>query len=182
MKGVLWLVRHAETTAQSGIAVGSSDPPLSPRGIAESNALARRLAARPLSRVISSDSRRAMQTASAIARVHGLAVESCPGLRELDFGDWEGRTLADLWPEDPAAAAAWEADIRDTPVTFGETLADLERRVDEFWAGFQNQIVSGEVAIVAHRGSLSVLISIVSGDPLAEVLMRPFPMGTAIGI
>jgi broad specificity phosphatase PhoE len=166
----VWLVRHAAPTTPTGITVGAGDPPLSVSGLAHARATAASLAERPVSRVWSSDLRRAIETATLIAAPHGLAVESTPALREFDFGAWEGRDLRDLWREDPLAARAWEADITDAPRSFGESVRDLESRVAEFWRGV---VLTGEVAVVAHHGSLAALQSMITGQSFAECFRSP---------
>lgn len=133
----------------------------------------------PLTRVLSSNLKRALATAEAIATPHRLVVESTPALREIDFGAWEGRSLGDLWSEDPDAAKAWEEDIRSTPSTFGENLADLERRVVSFWREVY-PLNRGEVAIVGHRCSLAVLRASVTGESLEEAFSTQLGMGEAI--
>jgi len=164
----LWLVRHAMTVAPSGVAIGSSDPPLSEAGQVRARALAAELASRPLTAVYASDSLRAGETARAIAHRHGLSVRSDERLRELDFGAWEGRRLADLWVDEPAAAAAWERDIRATPPSFGEDMAEMEARLAAFIKDARAAL--DEVAVVAHRGSLAMLRSLISGAPLESTL------------
>lgn len=166
----MWLVRHAAPTTPAGITVGAGDPPLSVTGRAQARAIAASLAERPLSRVLSSDLRRAVETATLIAAPHRLAVESTPALRELDFGDWEGRDLRDLWREDPLAARNWEEDITNVPRSFGESVRDLESRVGDFWRGV---VLNGEVAVIAHHGSLAAVQSILTGRGFAECFRYP---------
>lgn len=175
----VWLIRHGATTAPPGAAVGATDPPLSDEGYRQAGRLAMELAGMPLTRVLSSNLKRALATADAIATPHRLVVESTPALREIDFGAWEGRSLGDLWSEDPDAARAWEEDIRSTPSTFGENLADLERRVVSFWREVY-PLNGGEVAIVGHRCSLAVLRACVTGESLEEAFSTQLGMGEAI--
>ena len=175
----VWLVRHGATTAPPGVAIGATDPPLSDQGYEQAGRLAAELAPVPLARVLSSDLKRALATADVIATPHHLVVEPAAALREIDFGAWEGRSLADLWSEEPQAAKAWEDDIRSTPSTFGECLADLERRVQVFWRLVQ-PLGGGDVAIVGHRCSLAVLRACMTGESLEEAFSTELEMGTAL--
>jgi broad specificity phosphatase PhoE len=183
---VVWLVRHGQSTATPGLALGWSDPPLSPAGIAEANAAAERLSSRRLSAVYASDLLRARATADAVARPHRLPVHATPDLRELDFGDWEGRSLSDLWQEDPNQARAWEADIRATPAGFGESVADLERRVHRFaatlTAGTPATVVDAEVAVVAHMGSLAALRARLQGIDFAAAWRERVDPGASVRV
>lgn len=169
----MWLIRH-------GVAnVAATDPPLSEEGRVQADQVAAALHGRPLVRVISSDRRRALETAQIVAAPHGLVVEQTDLLRELDFGAWEGRPLADLWLEEPAAAAAWEADLRATPASFGESVNDLEHRVGLFWK-MAHRSGSGELAIVGHAGSLAVLRSLITGEALSSTFATRLVPGGAV--
>jgi broad specificity phosphatase PhoE len=165
-----------------GTAIGVTDPPLSDQGLADARVLAATMAARPLVRVLSSDRLRALLTARIVAQPHRLDVESSAALREIDFGAWEGRSLADLWSEEPEAAKAWELDIRSTPASFGESLNDLEGRVAMFWAGLRPLPPHGEVAIVAHRGSLAALRALIGGSTIADAFASELGLGAAIEV
>ncbi len=171
----VWLIRH-------GVAnVGATDPPLSEQGRVQAARVAAALRGRSLVRVMSSDRRRALETAQIVAAPHGLPVEPTDLLRELDFGAWEGRSLADLWWEEPAAASAWEADLRATPASFGESVDDLERRVALFWNSARRS-GGGEVTIVAHAGSLAVLRSLITGEALSSTFAARLGPGGAVDL
>lgn len=177
--GRVWLIRHAASVAPAGVAVGSSDPPLSLLGREEAIELADRMRDHPLSAVWSSDLVRARDTAAVIARLHRLRVHTTAALREIDFGSWEGRFLGDLWREDPEAARAWESDLRQTPPAFGETVAQLELRVGRFWAQLQPSLDGREVAIVAHRGSLAALRAVITRCSFVSAFASHMGLGAA---
>jgi probable phosphoglycerate mutase len=178
----IWLIRHAQSSALPGVAIGAGDPSLNDDGRAQAQRLAASMAARPLVRIVSSDRRRALETARIVAEQHGLAVETTAALREIDFGDWEGRFLGDLWSEEPLAAKAWEDDIRVTPPGFGESLADLERRVEVLWASMQPLPVRGEVAFVGHQGSLAVLRAAITGESVSDAFARRLDLAGAVAL
>lgn len=168
MTMLVWLIRHAAAGS------GESDPGLSPLGVIQARRLADRLAERPLVAMWSSDSRRALETAALIALPHRLEVRTTPALRELDFGEWEGRSLGDLWSQDPEAAKAWEKDIRRTPQGFGENVDELEARVRSFWSGLR---IAGEVVVVAHGGSLAALRSLITGESFESCFAARIAIG-----
>jgi broad specificity phosphatase PhoE len=178
----VWLIRHAASTAPAGLAIGVSDPPLSELGRRQARSLATHLATRRLGRVISSDLRRALETASSIAAPHRLEVEATPYLREIDFGSWEGRHLGDLWSEDPAAARAWEDDVLQTPPGFGESAIDVENRIARFWEVLSPAAGAGEVAIVGHGGSLAALRALITGEPMAATLAAGLAIGSMVAL
>jgi len=105
MKTIIFLVRHGETVDNARqIMQGQTQGELNQRGREQAEQVAQRLASEPLDAVVSSDLRRAIQTAEIIARPHGLTVSTTPLLRERDWGSFTGRFIPDLrgevWPDD----------------------------------------------------------------------------------
>ena len=100
------LARHGETDWNSGRRVqGHTDIPLNAAGVEQARALAEQLAGEPLTAVFSSDLSRALDTARAVAAVHGLEVTVDPRLREKNFGTWEGLTDVEIAERFPDASA-----------------------------------------------------------------------------
>ncbi len=126
---MIYLVRHGETAAnRARLALGRADPELTDRGRAQADALARALRAVEIERVVSSPLRRAIETATAIAAAVGLEVEVEDRLVEMDYGDWDERSFADL-PAD--ALARWRQDAGFAPPN-GESLETVGERVREW--------------------------------------------------
>lgn len=100
----LILIRHGTTEllAQRRFQ-GHADVPLSLEGVAEAERLARALRALRPAACLSSDLRRARETAEIVASAWGVEVLPEPRLRECSFGVWEGLTRAEAelgWPEE----------------------------------------------------------------------------------
>jgi broad specificity phosphatase PhoE len=112
----LLLLRHGESAWNAvGRWQGHADPPLSARGVEEARRIVGVLAG--VSRVVSSDLRRARQTAELIATGLSLgSVEVFPDLRERDVGEWSGLTNEEVDGAYPGYRAAgrvppgWESD------------------------------------------------------------------------
>jgi alpha-ribazole phosphatase len=121
----LTLVRHAEPAADvRGRCYGTLDVELSPHGRAQAAALAEQLQHVPIDAVVSSPRRRAMETAAVL----GLPVEADERLRELDFGDFEGRTYEELERAEPELFARWMTAPTTVRFPNGECYADLRAR------------------------------------------------------
>ncbi len=136
------LVRHGQTAANAqGLLQGRVDLELSDVGRAQAAAVAASLADCGAARVVSSPLRRALQTARSIADVLGRDVDVEPGLIELDYGDWDGRALAEVSPAD---WARWRSDPLFAPPG-GETLAAVRSRVD----GWLRREIAGSESIIA---------------------------------
>ncbi len=177
----VWLARHGAAKHDPALALGWSDPPLSAAGRGQAAAMAARLAAMPVGRVLSSDLQRARDTATAVAAAHGLEAVVTADLRELNFGAWEGRRLSDLWTERPEEAAAWEADLRALPASFGESFAIFEERVLRALAliGVEEgaPAARGDVVVVAHRGPLAMLHAHLTRTSVEVAWRLPFDVG-----
>ena len=94
----LYLIRHGEVEgAESGKLLGRTDTPLSVRGLEQSRQLADVLSTMRLSAVYCSDLQRARMTAEIIAKRRNLEVQESSAWREIDMGEWEGRTIAALY-------------------------------------------------------------------------------------
>ncbi|MBQ9187038.1 MAG: histidine phosphatase family protein [Prevotella sp.] len=105
METIIFLVRHGETVDNARqIMQGQTQGELNEKGRAQAQTVARRMAAETVDAVVSSDLRRAVQTAEIIAVQHGLPVLTTPLLRERDWGSFTGRYIPDLqgetWPDD----------------------------------------------------------------------------------
>jgi len=96
-KTVFYVMRHAPTEWNvAGRIQGQADSPLTDSGKRWAAAWGRQLADLPLQRVLSSDTGRAVATAHRINRPLRLPLDHDERLREQDWGQWTGRTMADI--------------------------------------------------------------------------------------
>jgi len=90
------LIRHGETALNVARVLQPAATGLSARGVAQAQALARRLAAMDVAAIVSSDLPRAARTAEAIAAATGASIETSALLQERNFGDWRGQSYDSL--------------------------------------------------------------------------------------
>ncbi len=162
----LVLVRHAETEASArGRCYGSLDVGLSPTGRRQCEVLAGMLAPEPVEAVVSSDRQRAIETATAIAMPHGLDVRRDPDLRELDFGELEGRSYDEIAISLPQLYADWMT--RPTEVTFpgGECYAELRSRSLAVVESLLETCRGRTVVVVTHGGVVRAILADVLDIP-----------------
>jgi probable phosphoglycerate mutase len=148
----LYLIRHGETHSNRERRFqGQLDVPLSPAGQAQALALARWLATRPVrfGALYSSDLRRAAQTAEIAAAHLRLTPALAPGLREIDCGEWQGLTGAEIEARFPGGLQTWHEEVDTFCLPGGESVRDLERRIVAFYHG----------TVARHRGEAVVLVS-----------------------
>jgi broad specificity phosphatase PhoE len=146
-------VRHGETAHnREGRLQGRTDVDLSARGLEQVARLGARFPAGSLAAVLTSPLRRARQTAEAIAAVCGAPVEVDERLIELDYGDWDGRALADVPPE---AWSAWRADPSFSPPG-GESLVAVTERIGEFC---RDRLADGAIVAVSHVSPIKAAVA-----------------------
>ena len=145
----LHLVRHGPTHARS--MVGWSDLPADLSDVALVERVADFLPADGL--VISSDLRRAADTATAIAGGRSRLAHD-PDLREINFGAWELRKFGEIEAEDPNRIRAFWEEPGDVRAPGGESWKEVAARVD---AAIDRLIVAHpgrDIIIVAHFGAI----------------------------
>jgi broad specificity phosphatase PhoE len=162
----LVLVRHAAAEeAARGRCYGSLDVGLSTHGRLQCAALADSLVSEPVAVVVASPRVRALETAVAIAEPHGLEVGVEPDLRELDFGELEGRAYDEIAASLPDLYAAWMT--RPTEVRFpgGESYYDLKARSLAAVAALRSSHDGETVVAVTHGGVVRAVLGDVLGIP-----------------
>ena len=166
-----WLVRHGLTkwNAQKRF-MGQTDIPLSARGRAQAQWLARQLHDRKIAAIYTSDLARACETAQIIAsqRTPELPVHVSQAWRELNFGAWEGLTYARIAAQYGEQPDFFSDPARNAPPG-GESPAHLLQRVRAELvtvARNLNWSVQGDVVIVSHSGALRMLLCDLLGIPL----------------
>jgi broad specificity phosphatase PhoE len=176
--GGLLLVRHGATahTAQGRFSgCTGENPELSATGCEQARRLAaelRRRYAKPsearVAAVVCSPVRRARETAEAVAQALGLPLQTDDDLREIDFGDWEGRRVEDVQARYPDELAAWRADA-SLAAPGGESVADVARRVRTARRRLAERHPGATVLIVSHLYPVRLSVLDVLGAPLEAV-------------
>ena len=165
----LLLVRHGEAEGQEGRVVGHADPGLSARGREEMAALFATVGERPAI-LASSDLLRARASAELLAARWSMKVAADARLRELHFGEWEGRTWDELSRDDGDRLRHWmERWVTRSPPA-GESFLDLAGRVGDWldeWA-CHDGAGAGTTVVVAHAGSIRAILCRLLGVPPEE--------------
>ncbi len=146
MTNQVWLVRHGMTEWSSkGRHTGLTDIPLTPEGERAALALRSVLAGHAFALQLTSPLVRARHTAD----LAGFTPEVDPDLREWDYGEYEGRTTAEIRSE----RDGWTIWNGGTPG--GETVDDVAARADRVIA--RARAASGDTILFAHGHLLRVL-------------------------
>jgi alpha-ribazole phosphatase len=156
----LLLVRHGEPDeSMHGRCYGRLDVPLSAAGLRRAAAVGEALRSNEIAVVYTSPLQRALDTARAVASAHGLEAIPREALRELDFGELEGRSHEEIASEHPDLYRFWMEDPSTVRFPGGEALSDLRARVLPEVAGIRERHEGQSVAVVAHGGVVRVVLA-----------------------
>lgn len=152
-------LRHGETWAsQSGAYTGDLDIELTPEGLQMAEDFAAFYASVPWAAVFSSPLRRSIDTARPLADAAGLEVQLRDGLREISFGQWEGKTSQELDLEFHDDYMSWLADAGWNRPTGGERGVDVARRSLSVMNEIESSYPSGNVLVVSHKATLRIIL------------------------
>ncbi len=169
----LILVRHGQTEwNQLGRIQGRTDIPLNDTGIMQARAAGEWLSQRRIDAVYSSPMQRAFDTATEIARPHGLPVISLDDIIEIDFGLWEEKTadeLKKLYPE-YWNDWSWHLDEEKSANMQAESAYTILNRVKRALNSIFEENTAGSTAVVvSHTMPIKLIMANAIGLPLKSL-------------
>ena len=151
-------IRHGETAWNVDTRIqGHLDIPLSANGRWQAERLAEALRDETITAIYASDLTRAWETAQYVGQVHGLQLNKEVGLRERDFGDFEGKTFAEIELLLPEQSLRWRKRDPEFYPAGGESLTAMRTRVLEAAERLAAQHPGEQIALVGHGGVMDVL-------------------------
>ena len=172
------LLRHGDTRLSPEHRFsGLSDEPLSADGTRQVSAAAHRLATGPqIDAIVSSPLQRAAASAAIVADELGLTAATDDDLRETDFGEWEGLTIAEIQKRWPDMVVTWQHDPEQAPPG-GESFADTACRVNRACERILWEHRGQTVLVVSHITPIKIMLCRALGVPL--LTMYRFYLGSA---
>ncbi len=153
----LILVRHGETAwNREGRVQGVSDIDLSDVGVYHVRQLALSLRDHPIHAIYASPLIRARKTAEIINQYHDAPIRLEPGLMEMDQGDFEGLTYAELMACERDFLQSWIADPASVRMPHGESLDELQARAWPVIDGILQQ--SADALVVSHSFTIASIL------------------------
>ncbi|WP_029135880.1 MSMEG_4193 family putative phosphomutase [Nakamurella lactea] len=154
------LLRHARSVANAAsvLAGRSAGVGLDEVGVEQAAGLPGRLAEVPIARLVSSPLERCLRTLAPLAEATGLTVEQDPALAEVDYGEWTGRPLRELFGE-----PMWKTvQGRPSAAVFpgGESLAAVSARaVAALHRLIETTTDDGALLICSHGDVIKALLA-----------------------
>jgi probable phosphoglycerate mutase len=165
----LYFLRHGETTySRTGGYCGDLDPELTPEGNKMAEAFANAYSSLPWNAVYVSPMKRTIATAKPLCDAVRIEMELRNGLKEIRYGEWEGKTLEFVkehylndyinWMTEPA----WNAP------NGGETAIHIASRASLVIAEIQEKYREGNVLVVSHKATIRIMLCSLLGIDLGR--------------
>lgn len=159
MSLVIYFLRHGETTAsQAGGYCGTLDPDLTPEGYQMAEDFADAYKSLPWVAVFSSPLSRAIATAKPLCEAAGIRMQLKDGLREIAYGQWEGKTPEEVNCEFHDEYVRWLADPGWNAPTGGERGIDIARRSSPVIEEIEQTCSAGNVLVVSHKATTRIML------------------------
>jgi broad specificity phosphatase PhoE len=169
----IFMMRHGQPEFPDGrrYIYGRTDYPLSPAGVKQARRMGEVLSVVNFQKIISSDLERAVRTAEIVAETQtgGCEITRDPELREIDMGEWDGRTKDEIEEKYAAAFRDRGLDLENTAAPGGETFSEMRKRaMRAFERIIGESAAASRILIVAHGavmwGIVSCLFDMRIGD------------------
>ncbi len=157
------LIRHGEPEGGSKYR-GHVDDPLSEKGWCQMrDAVADHC---PWQHIVSSPLIRCAAFAEELALRHALPLAFDARLKEIGFGEWEGKTRTQILAADPRALSRFYQDPIANRPSGAERLVEFRARIAAAWTDLLNQYAGQHLLLVGHAGVIRMVMVCVLAIPL----------------
>lgn len=154
----LYMVRHGQTaSSRENRFTGSSDPPLTAVGEEMAQEFAQAYVSMTWEAIYTSPMLRARQTANPLSRLTGVPTTLEDGLKEIDYGEWEGLRQDEVKQRWSEAFEHWADDVASRGTPGGETAFHVAARAMRVVEAIRSRHQQGNVLIVSHKATLRVI-------------------------
>ncbi|MCF6208251.1 MAG: histidine phosphatase family protein [Ghiorsea sp.] len=125
--------------------------------------------------IITSPLSRCAKPALSWAEQAGIPCVIEPAIQELSYGDWEGLTAEQIENATPGMLQAWRQDPTQMTPPNGESMLDFSKRIQVFLNHLIQEHEQGHVLLVAHSGSIRMLIAHALQAPIVSTRHLSMP-------
>ena len=170
----LYITRHGETKWNTEKRLqGWLNSPLTEKGILQGNLLHKAVKMYKISKIYSSPSERALKTAKAARGDLDIEIEIMDELKEMNMGNWEGKTLTEIKEKEPENFENYWTKPHLFVKNSGEDFTDLLMRTKKAVARILKDNHEGDILIVTHGVTLKSLLSEFTEEDFYKFWTRP---------
>jgi len=126
-------------------------------------------------RIVTSPLSRCRRFAEHCASEMGLPLRVVAAMREIDFGDWEGRLLEEVWRETPEQVDRFYRDPSEVTPPGGEPVVAALERIVASWRELMEECAGEHLLLVSHGGVIRLLLSHLLDLPLSNITRLHIP-------
>lgn len=170
----LYFLRHGQTVySKDHLFCGSGlDPELTPDGRAMGEEFAAAYKATLWVAVYTSSLARAVATATPLCSALGLTMELRNDLKEIGYGEWEGKTVAEVDRRYHDDHIRWKADPAWCAPTGGEPAIEIARRGLKVVEEIRERFADGNVLVVSHKATIRIILCSLLGIDVGRFRYR----------
>lgn len=175
----LYFLRHGQTDCSRDDAFcGSIDALLTPAGFEMAEAFAAAYRSTPWAAIYSSPMQRTIATASPLCKALGFEAQLREGLKEIDYGKWEGRSKEQVDGDYHDDYLRWLADPAWNAPTGGELAVTIAARALMVIEEIKQRHSEGNVLIVSHKATIRIMLCSLLGIDVGRFRYR---LGMPVG-
>lgn len=164
MSLTLYFLRHGQTSAsRANVFCGSMDPELTEDGQEMARAFGDAYKHLKWAAVYGSPMKRTRATAKPLCDAVGVEMQVRDGLKEINYGKWEGKTTAEVEKLHHDDYIKWLADPGWNPPTDGERAVAIAHRALQVIDEIKESVKAGNVLIVSHKATIRIAIASLLG-------------------
>ncbi len=178
------VVRHGFSKSnEQGFFTGQRDVPLSDLGLEQAEQTAKYIAENyKVDFLYSSPLQRAYQTALPLSKYCNLPIETMDDLKEINGGEWEGKTpekILELYKDD---YTLWRTNIGLARCTGGESMEEVQTRAANALREVAQKHNGCTIAVTAHAGVIRALQCLWQNRPLSDMQNIPWVENASVSI
>jgi broad specificity phosphatase PhoE len=175
----LYFLRHGQTTfSRNNAFCGSLDPGLTSEGIEMAEAFAKAYDSISWTAIFCSPMGRTIATAKPLCDAIGIKPELREGLKEIDYGNWEGQTPETVSRDYHDDYIRWLADPAWYPPTEGELAVAIASRALQVIEEIKHSYTTGNILIVSHKATIRIMLCSLLGIDVGRFRYR---LGCPVG-
>jgi probable phosphoglycerate mutase len=179
----IYLLRHGETIySRTGGYCGSLDPELTPEGLEMAQAFAAAYKSLEWKAVYVSPMQRTIATAKPLCDALGLEMQLRDGLREVAYGEWEGKTQEFVKQHYLDTYIRWMTEPAWNAPTGGETAIAVASRASLVIAEIEAQCGGGNVLVVSHKATIRIILCNLLGIDLGRYRDRIQALAASVSV
>ncbi|CBN57947.1 MULTISPECIES: histidine phosphatase family protein [Kamptonema] len=165
----LYFLRHGETIySRTGGYCGDLDPDLTPEGTKMAEAFGAAYSSLPWTAVYVSPMKRTIATAKPLCDAVGIEMQLRDGLKEIRYGEWEGKTLEFVKENYLDDYISWMTEPAWNAPNGGETAVQIASRASLVIAEIEAKHREGNVLVVSHKATIRIILCSLLGIDLGR--------------